>query len=254
MAWFTVQYRDKSGAKAEAEFEAADRAALFEILAGRDISAVSVREGRSAHVKKEKAISLHHVLVAFSLVLIAVLCVALALYLFKMTDDVLPSIEKDRGYKKTSFKKVVSQPTNATANIISEPGDFVQSGGNRLGDDAETIARVQREGGYYTDSEGKKHRVKVHKTVFSTSTDAILCAVVSAGRHELMLPPFDGTEDEEFRKSLRIPIIITPDDSDEIKEKKLLVRAARKEVKELMDEGHSFRSVVLGHIDDMALS
>ncbi len=48
MEWFTVQYRDKDGSRAEAEFEAESRSALFKILAEKNISAISVAPGRLA--------------------------------------------------------------------------------------------------------------------------------------------------------------------------------------------------------------
>ena len=55
MAWFTVQYRDKNGAKAEAEFEAADRSALFKMLSAKNITPVRVVDGRLAKKKGAKS-------------------------------------------------------------------------------------------------------------------------------------------------------------------------------------------------------
>ena len=55
MAWFTVQYRDKNGARAEAEFEAADRTALFKSLSAKNITPVKVLDGRLAKNKGAKS-------------------------------------------------------------------------------------------------------------------------------------------------------------------------------------------------------
>ena len=46
MEWFTVKYRQPNGAITEAEFEAADKSALFKLLAEKKISAINIQPGR----------------------------------------------------------------------------------------------------------------------------------------------------------------------------------------------------------------
>ena len=46
MQWFVVKYRKSDGTMTEAEFEAADKPALFKLLAEKKISAVSIQPGR----------------------------------------------------------------------------------------------------------------------------------------------------------------------------------------------------------------
>lgn len=53
MEWFTVKYRQPNGAITEAEFEVADKSALFKLLAEKKISAINVRDGRVGNGKKK---------------------------------------------------------------------------------------------------------------------------------------------------------------------------------------------------------
>ena len=46
MQWFVVKYRNSDGTMTEAEFEAADKSALFKLLAEKNVSAVSIAHGR----------------------------------------------------------------------------------------------------------------------------------------------------------------------------------------------------------------
>ena len=46
MQWFVVKYRKSDGTMTEAEFEAADKSALFKILAEKKISAINIQPGR----------------------------------------------------------------------------------------------------------------------------------------------------------------------------------------------------------------
>ena len=46
MQWFVVKYRKPDGTMTEAEFEAADKSALFKLLAEKKISAINIQPGR----------------------------------------------------------------------------------------------------------------------------------------------------------------------------------------------------------------
>ena len=72
MEWFTVKYRQPNGAITEAEFEAADKSALFKLLAEKNVSAVSVANGRLS--KKSVAYSSRWLVIGVIFVFAAAAC------------------------------------------------------------------------------------------------------------------------------------------------------------------------------------
>ena len=253
---FVVDYRGPDGSHQQKEIEADDRAAVFSELKKLGISAIAVREGAMTKKAKtakgpSKPLPPSVLRGVFAGVIVIVLVVAL-FFVFGNRDVKT----QERAAEKSKLIKEVTpaalKPPSALVetNAVPVTAETYDKG---LGDDWETIQRVKKEGGQYVDAQGKRHRVKVAKTIFDHNTDSILCAVLCAGTQEIMLPPFDGNEDREFLKSLETPIVIMNDDPDDVKQKKLLVRAARKEVKDMMDQGHSFQSIIQSHRADMDL-
>lgn len=247
---FVVDYRGPDGSRQQKEIEAADRAAVFAELKKFGISAISVREGSMSKMSSSASPSLVKGLVAG---LVVVIALAGVLYLVLGNRDEKPQetkVEKTKLIEEVAPAVCKTTSVQVETNVAPVTAETYDKG---KGDDWETIQRVKKDGGQYVDAQGKRHRVKVAKTIFDHNTDSILCAVLCAGTQEIMLPPFDGNEDKEFLKSLETPIVIMNDDPDDVKEKKLLVRAARKEVKDMMDQGHSFQSIIQSHRADMDL-
>ena len=59
--------------------------------------------------------------------------------------------------------------------------------------------------------------------------------------------PLVGNLDRDFLKSLETPIIISKDDPEDIAERKRAVREGRKQVKDLMDQGLTFKEIIADH-------
>ena len=59
--------------------------------------------------------------------------------------------------------------------------------------------------------------------------------------------PLSGNLDKEFLESLKDPIVINPDDPEEIKERKRIVAETRKQIDALMRQGISFRAILAEH-------
>lgn len=248
---FVIVHRGPKGERIETEVTAEDRAAVFKQAESRGIkSVIEVRPGKATSPSKPMSPSLIRGLLAG--VIVVALAAVVWLFFFNREE-----VAREESVSNSKLIKDVVPVACKTASVVQQETNVAPVSAEiydkGLGDDWETIQRVKTEGGQYVDAQGKRHRVKVAKTLFDYNTDSILCAVLCAGTQEIVLPPFDGNEDEEFLESLKTPIVIMSDDPDDVKEKKLLVRAARKEVKDMMDQGHSFQSVIQSHRADMDL-
>jgi len=99
-------------------------------------------------------------------------------------------------------------------------------------------------------ADGKTHKVirPAQPPLFRHGTDDIISMALAQGSSVGMPPlPLSGNMDKEFLKSLEEPIIIEATDSDEIKERKRIVREARVEIKKLMDQGMHFAEIMADH-------
>ena len=92
-------------------------------------------------------------------------------------------------------------------------------------------------------------RVKEPPSIWESETDRVIASFVSLreGQQIPPFPPFDANDEAKFLASLEKPIKILETDSEEIKVKKLLVSEAREAIKERMDAGESFRSILEDH-------
>ena len=99
--------------------------------------------------------------------------------------------------------------------------------------------------------EGRKIRHVVEPpSIFDCPSDEIIMVALSApeGRELPPLPDLGGVRaDAEFLKSLETPIRDLPGDSDEVKARKEIVRAAREEIKARMDAGGHFADIIQDH-------
>ena len=98
------------------------------------------------------------------------------------------------------------------------------------------------EGGYW-----ERHRL-AKPPLFKHATDDLLCmAVLTDGKNAMPPMPLTTITDEDFRNSLKDPIIINDDDEEKVKETKQAIINARQQVKEMMDSGLSFREILADH-------
>lgn len=98
---------------------------------------------------------------------------------------------------------------------------------------------------------GKRRKVlrNLRKPIFATATDDILAMATGTGGDEPCPPlPFDENMEDAFLDSLKIPIVINDDDSDEVKAAKERVRTAREQMIEGIANGGTFYSILNEHI------
>ncbi len=99
-------------------------------------------------------------------------------------------------------------------------------------------------------ADGKTHKQywPARDPMFKHATDDMISMLLAGRKSGTVLPiPMKakgGNLDEQFRKSLNDPIVITDEDTPERAERKRQVMAAREEIKVMMDEGLSFNEIL----------
>ena len=96
----------------------------------------------------------------------------------------------------------------------------------------------------------RKVRRNVSKQLFKCSTDEVLLQALSTGGDEVGPPiPFSEDMEDEFRESLKSPIVISDDDTPEQRKAKEMVMVARESVIAQLNEGRTFFDAVTEHIE-----
>ena len=226
MAWFTVQYRDKNGAKAEAEFEAADRSALFKMLSGRNITPVRVVDGRLAKKKGTKSGSAVRGILAGLIVVVG----ALAAFYF-----LVPS--NSGSEPKQNVKKQERKPnTYGAPKPAKDSGAAVKQGKQSAtrGKTAPTAlpgetTAVSAETDGETPAQEEKPKPR---RIFKHGTDQLIWLAVFAsnGAHIPPLPQLSAADTDKFIDTLNDPIAIDPEDPPRIQDMKRKINELRKEV------------------------
>ena len=255
MAWFVVKYRKQDGTMTEAEFEAADRPALFKLLAQRNITAISVASDRVGkknrpHTRQAKGASSH---VSRGLIAgLIVVAVAVATWYFlspspvsapEVTPEKAPTLLPDNAKpipKRTAPEAVkeVEQPedTNDPHRIVEVVSVTTNKGFG-------TISMNVRCADGTTGIVVKP----TYKPTFRHRTDQLLQMTLCANPN-VPIPPMPmvggGAHDKEFLESLNDEIVIEDDDSDVVRNQKAIVINARAQIKDLMDKGYHFDEII----------
>lgn len=99
------------------------------------------------------------------------------------------------------------------------------------------------------DGARRKVRRNVSKQLFKHATDQILMQALATGGDEVGPPiPFSADMEDDFKESLKTPIVIDPDDTPQQREIKEQVIAARQIIKEALAQGRTFYDAVNDHI------
>ena len=249
MAWFTVQYRDKNGAKAEAEFEAADRSALFKSLSAKNITPVRVVDGRLAKKKGVKSGGAVRGILAGLIVVVG----ALAAFYFLVPSN--SSDEPKQNGKKQERKpnaRVTSKPAKDSGAAVKQgkpsaaPGKDAPTAlpGDARPDSAET-------GGDSPSTEEEKPKPR---RIFKHGTDQLIWLAVFASNGASIppLPHMTKTDTDRFIESLGTPIEIDPDEPEHIQQMKKAVDEVRRDVAELLakNPGEELMTVLNNHRDE----
>lgn len=167
--------------------------------------------------------------------------------------------EKPSIHEKRSPRGIISEvkphfPSNVVRKTVQEPVEEKAPEVDPSQIRVKTLSIVTNGFGKiierYATADGKMHRVirPARPPIFRHATDSIILMALAQKSQDAILPlPLRGDMDRQFLKSLREPIIIEKTDSEEIKERKRIVREARLEIKKLMDQGLHFSEILSEH-------
>lgn len=89
----------------------------------------------------------------------------------------------------------------------------------------------------------------LRKPLFTCKTDTIIAQALAGGVDEPGPPlPIDADMEDDFIESLKTPIEFNANDSDEIKERKMLVKEAREQILAGIAEGGTFFGILSEHV------
>ena len=245
MAWFTVQYRDKSGAKAEAEFEAADRSALFEELSSQNISAISVNEGRMGKKKVRKAVAKktsstslkYGKIVATSL--FGIICLCAAFYILHRVDKNPNKSENRSDAKKKTLSHEVKDIKSKNESKSEEGPPKVLTASDRYLERAEAKLKTARDraktlGLPWGNRPPKVIEPRKVNRRFEYDSEEHIATLLEVEPGEMLLGEFEYGDDfiEDLTQALATKIPDTPDDDEYTRELKLSVQQAKKELYE----------------------
>ena len=249
MAWFTVQYRDKNGAKAEAEFEAADRSALFKMLSAKNITSVRVVDGRLAKKKGAKSGSAVRGILAGLIVVVG----ALAAFYFLVPSN--SGEEPKQNVKKQERKpnaRVTSKPANDSGAAVKQGKPSAAPGKDApaaLPDDARPDSAETG-----SDSPAQEEEKPKPRRIFKHGTDQLIWLAVFASNGASIppLPHMTKTDTDRFIESLGTPIEIDPEEPEHIQQMKKAVDEVRRDVAELLakNPGEELMTVLNNHRDE----
>ena len=268
---FTVTYRDKDGALREECVEAAGRTECVAALKARGIVPVSVREGvarppRSC-CKGEGALATSKRVAITAAVAIA-LAVGGVWWWMARGDGSGKSaaspkaVAREPGSGKSAASPKEARPEAADARQRVPPAqervpdtrvsvppvaekpkerhDTVSIHTNNLGKVVEK----------WIGADGKLHMSVryARKPVFdNASDDQLAMAVAGDGIQSIAPIPMVATSEQEFLESLKKPIVVNDDDPENVKKIKIAVREAREQMKQLIDNGMSYREALAEH-------
>lgn len=160
-----------------------------------------------------------------------------------------PATSEKPATTPTKKAAIVEPPAQTNARPRRTIGEIIRSRGGRKNlteEDKAELAILRKEmvakaGMPPSPMPGRGPRVK---RVFECHSDQIIALVMTSGDN---IPPFPGTNEQlerEFVRSLKVPIVINDDDSEELKRTKQAVIDARAAIDEEMKKGRGFREIL----------
>lgn len=255
---FTVTYRNKNGQKVQEAFEADSRSQLFEQLRMRKINALKVDNGNTVtRTSAAKTLSPKTKALIAAIFVIAVGVVAL--YLFYPTKDVSQAAQKDTPKKRNPVPhkistNVVKKADKPVATPKEEKPAVVTNFVNNVWYDEKgrphyKVARTIRPG-QKTIINGKPWVPE--KPVFHHPVEVELDVLLSRRPGERIFGDVNWKAFErDLPAALSSEIKISPDDTEDIIERKNLVAAAKKELIEAMKAGENPIEILKASRDDV---
>ncbi len=275
---FTVTYRSKTGAKAEAEIEAASRTACMDECKLRGIAPVGIREGRASLRSRAAETAAPHdgpvrsgTLWRAAILAAAVLAVVGGgLWWWLGHDEAQPNQAEakpepaaDPQETKPSDSKLVENETNALTQTHDEakPNTAAPQASNpaepmppmHMGRRIVEMSATTNADGTVVErirtDDGKLHSkvYSVAEPVFNSGTDQLLAMAVAGDADGTPLPPATKADEQRFLESLKKPIEILETDAPDVRAIKEKVIQARADMVELLAQGRSFPEVLAEH-------
>ena len=252
MQWFVVKYRKPDGTMAEAEFEAADRSALFEILSQQKISAISVNSGRlgkksarTPAAKKSSSASPKYVRGAVA-GLIVVATAAVLYFVFLRTDGEVATVLKEDREEKSEKREGVrletryDQSNKKAIEAVAKAEKLIK----------EVAAAIDQPQASTTNNVGDVglDATRRAKELGVTAVDQLL-NMATTSPTDIPPPPLPITSQTEdaFREMLKQPIEIKNSDSHDVRAIKERMLKNRAELLALLDEGYTVSDVLRQH-------
>jgi len=151
--------------------------------------------------------------------------------------------------QKKKIKKSATKPTRVKKEAVSVPKKEMYLGQEVITHTYKTNSTGRSVREIIVTADGKKHgrTTVIAKPVFKYGTDQMLADVLFPLKHGSMAPwpEMDAKAiEKEFARSILDPIVISEDDSEEVRMKKEAVKHARSEMIQLIKEGHSVLDIL----------
>jgi hypothetical protein len=251
MKQWTVYFRDKNGSKASVVIEAEDRSGVFAELKKRGISAISVTEG-AFNKKPRKAASSGAPSKGRGLFAAALLVLLAGVAMWFMWPEEKKVVEEKR---ISNVKHGISEVKNSRGVTKSKEVGFIKR--TIKGDNSNVIKRKLTAQERVAAAQLRQKDIPLahprKPKVFKNASDQILAMVAQIAEGKDVPPiPIDKNFEKEFFQSLKEPILINEDDSENIKILKESVIALRKELSERADGGESAYNILKDYQKQMA--
>ena len=275
---FTVTYRAKDGAMREERIEAANRAECMAVCRKRGITPARIAEGVKGRDKRgprdtarvDARPPSQHRLTGKAAILAAVVLVAIGGGVWWWCGGrgatALPA-EKPKAEKpaKPKTARPESAPktetaTNAVAPVKApETNDTVVATNDPYGGEwhgQKIVSYTVKTNGWSTyerivTADGKKHGVvgSTVKPIFDNGSDQLLAMAVRSASQETGMPPMPLSPlvESDFLESLKKPIVINDDDSEEVKQLKRDVAQAREDMMDMVKNGMTVQQALEEH-------
>ncbi|MBO5906404.1 MAG: hypothetical protein J6Q84_08325 [Kiritimatiellae bacterium] len=257
MKQWTVTYREKSGVKTSVVIEAEDRAGVFAELKQRGINAISIAEGVVKAPRRAKS-SLGGGVTSKSVwAIVAAMVVAaigVVVWLSLSTDD---KVEIEEAPKPKAVKTPAPMPEKPKPVKVEKPEEPAPV---KIDPNARPTKVGETVNGYIKLPSGRLHKVRgvITNSVSAIQTkgkyeifehhceNEIACLLtIQPGQGLVGTPRYNGRFTKEFLESLKKPIVINDDDSEEDKELKRNVNLAKQELKAAYDRGEDIEKIML---------
>ena len=254
MKQWTVTYRDRSGARTSVVIEAEDRAGVFAELRTRGINAISIAEGVVKAPRRAASGGGISKGVWGLVAAVAVAAIAGVVWMMMPTEEKPIEVKKETKLKTVEKPAPVQPKTPSKVEKVEEPAPVKIDPNARPTKVGETV------NGYIKLPSGRLHKVRgvITNSVSAVQTkgkyeifehhceNEIACLLtIEPGQGLVGTPRYNGRFTKEFLESLKKPIVINDDDSEEDKELKRNVNLAKQELKAAYDRGEDIEKIML---------